>query len=558
MAVINGDDLDNILTGTATADFIAGNGGNDQLSGGSGDDDLYGGDGDDHVSGDAGNDLIDGGAGRDVLAGGAGDDAIYVGRGDGDVATGGDGDDAIYITGGGTGEVADGGAGIDLLHLEISALATPITISMADPDVEQVLADGTRIIGFEKLEVWGGLGGDVLTGGDLNDVLRGGGGDDTIQGGGAFDSLWGDAGNDIIDGGAASDELLGGTGNDRLDGGSGDDVLRGEAGDDELHGGDGNDSLSGSESAGEGGHDILYGDAGDDTLLGGTDPIELHGGTGDDAYVIAQFGAVIVEAAGEGTDTVYTTVSFRLPDNVENLVLNDAPRDGARGVGNALDNVISVDSGQSKDVLLYGAAGDDTLHGGQGSDYLDGGTGADRMDGGAGNDTYVVGDRGDVVTELADQGIDTVRSAISYHLGANVENLVLFGGGAAAGTGNTLDNVLTGNGAANVLTGGHGADTFVFDTALSDSNVDRITDFAPGVDTIRLDPLIFTGVSPGTLSPAAFALGTVAQDADDRILYDSATGALRYDPDGAGGHDAQLFATVTPGIALSAADFLVG
>ena len=54
---------------------------------------------------------------------------------------------------------------------------------------------------------------------------------------------------------------------------------------------------------------------------------------------------------------------------------------------------------------------------------LDGGAGNDTMAGGAGNDTYVVDAAGDVVTEAASAGTDTVQSRISYTLGANVENL---------------------------------------------------------------------------------------------------------------------------------------
>src|SRR5690606_30488673 len=68
---------------------------------------------------------------------------------------------------------------------------------------------------------------------------------------------------------------------------------------------------------------------------------------------------------------------------------------------------------------------------------------------------------GDVVTELEDEGSDTVEAAITYTLGAHVENLLLTGGDAIDGTGNDLDNVLTGNLGVNILSGGIGRDTLI-------------------------------------------------------------------------------------------------
>jgi Ca2+-binding RTX toxin-like protein len=59
------------------------------------------------------------------------------------------------------------------------------------------------------------------------------------------------------------------------------------------------------------------------------------------------------------------------------------------------------------------------------------------------------------------------------------------------------------------------------------------------------------------LTAAEFALGTAAQDATDRIIYNSTTGDLLYDSDGVGGAAATRFAVVTPGLALTNFDFLV-
>ncbi|HEY3476162.1 MAG TPA: putative Ig domain-containing protein [Anaerolineales bacterium] len=107
---------------------------------------------------------------------------------------------------------------------------------------------------------------------------------------------------------------------------------------------------------------------------------------------------------------------------------------------------------------LFGLAGNDTLIGGPGNDRLDGGVGSDAMIGGTGNDTYVVNATGDTVSEVANEGSDTVGSAITYTLGANLENLSLTGTIAINGTGNVLNNVLIGNSANNTLSGGAGND----------------------------------------------------------------------------------------------------
>jgi Ca2+-binding RTX toxin-like protein len=143
-----------------------------------------------------------------------------------------------------------------------------------------------------------------------------------------------------------------------------------------------------------------------------------------------------VVTAGDGVDSVSSSVSHALTYGVENLTLTGAG--DVNGTGNAANNVIT---------------------GNAANNVLDGGAGADTMAGGAGNDTYVVDNAGDTVTENANEGTDLVQSSASFTLSANLENLTLTGSGNVNGTGNSLNNVITGNSGNNVLDGGAGADT---------------------------------------------------------------------------------------------------
>jgi serralysin len=133
-------------------------------------------------------------------------------------------------------------------------------------------------------------------------------------------------------------------------------------------------------------------------------------------------------------------------------------------------------------------------------------------------------------------------------------------------TGNALANYIIGNDGANVLNGGAGsdllfgrggADMFVFADPLGANNVDLLGDFNAADDTIRLDHNVFTGLGIGDLNPGAFVTGTQAGDADDRIIYNQATGQLLFDADGAGGNAAVLFATLSGNPVLTASDFVV-
>jgi Ca2+-binding RTX toxin-like protein len=156
-------------------------------------------------------------------------------------------------------------------------------------------------------------------------------------------------------------------------------------------------------------------------------------------------------------------------------------------------------------------------------------------------------------------GITLTGNAGSNTLFGNTGNDTLVGGGGndafSAGAGN--DRIRGGDG-NDAITGGLGDDTFVFDTAFSAvTNVDRISDFAAG-DMIELSEAIFDQIGAGgPLQADAFHFGTAAGDADDRIVYDDATGRLFYDADGDGAGAQVLFARVAAGTVLTNSDFLV-
>jgi Ca2+-binding RTX toxin-like protein len=138
---------------------------------------------------------------------------------------------------------------------------------------------------------------------------------------------------------------------------------------------------------GTSGNDDLVGNANNNVIDGGAGTDTMAGGAGNDTYYVDNLSDVVSEVASQGSDLVYSSVTYTLPGNVEGLSLTGTA--AVNGTGNALDN------------LLAGNGENNSLTGGAGNDTLIGGAGADVAAGGTGNDTYsfAPGDGGDTITE---------------------------------------------------------------------------------------------------------------------------------------------------------------
>jgi len=442
------------------------------------------------------------------------------------------------------------------------------------------------LIGTTDDDTINGFGGsDTLSGGDGNDTLDGGDGDDVLTGG---------EGNDILIGGPGAATLLsvynGGNGNDVMiasvlgvaedfDGGDGVDTVsfeaRGEGVTTELGvagiplldtlrnvenviGSAFDDDFTGDAAAnrieGRGGNDLLSGGDGNDVLIGGTGVDMSDGGIGNDYFFVDNAGDTVTEAVGQGTDRVFAGTSYTLAAGAE---IESLSTDW--NLGTAAINLTGNEFANS----VYGNAGNNTLNGGGG---------ADLMVGWAGNDMFFVDNAGDRVMEAVGEGADRVFAHTSWTLSAGAEVEMLstdwhMGTDAINLTGNALanmivgndgDNLLDGKGGNDTLVGRAGGDMFAFTSALGAGNVDTLSGFEHGGDRIALDDAVFTHVGGlGELGAGAFVTETAASDADDRIIYNGATGQLFYDADGNGAGTAVLFATLQGAPSLAASDFVV-
>jgi microcystin-dependent protein len=548
---LTGNDLDNVLSGGAGADTMTGGLGNDtyvvdnagdavnELPGqgtdtvqasfsyrlgtnlenltlmGTADLQGYGNDLVNTLTGNSGNNLLDGGVGADLMVGGGGNDTYFVDNtGDGVIESPGAGTDTVF---------ASVNFGLPA-NAEILVLQGSADLQGYGNDLANTLFGNT---GNNLLD--GGPGADRMVGGGGNDtyfvddpgdvvVENAGQGTDTVfasisrvmganletlvlQGGadlqgygnGQANTIFGNTGNNLLDGGGGADKMVGGAGDDTyfVDN-PGDTVVE--------NAGQGNDSVFASthftlpanvenlilqggadlQGYGNGLVNTIYGNSGNNLLDGGGAADILVGGLGNDVYFVDNSADAVVENPGEGSDAVFSTANFSLSANVEALVLQGSA--DLQGYGNDLAN---------------------TIYGNAGNNLIDGGAGGDVMIGGVGNDTYFVDNVGDGVVENPGEGVDAIFSTVDYTLSANVEALVLQGGGNINGTGNALanslfgnsgDNTLDGGGGADQLTGNAGNDTFVF--RVGQGGGDTVVDFAGNGAAVG-DSLRFVGYGVG-------------------------------------------------------------
>ena len=557
----NSNDL---INGDAGNDSVSAFGGNDTINGGTGNDTLLGGNDNDVINGGDGNDILDGGSGIDSLTGGIGDD--------------------IYFT----------DTTFDVLAEAVSAGTDEVKSTVSY--LLKTNFENLTLLGTTNINATGNTVNNVIFGNTGNNTLDGQDGNDSLNGNSGNDVLLGQVGNDTLDGGAGIDTLYGGVGDDTyvVDNIIADIVVEGlNEGTDlvntsvsyTLSDNVENLTLTGATAingTGNNLNNIITGNAVSNVIDGGLGNDTMNGGTGNDFYYVDSLTDIVGEALNSDVDTVFASVSgYTLAANLENLTLIGS---ATMGIGNDLTN------------RLIGNSLNNTLNGGLGDDFLDGLVGSDTLAGGLGNDKYTVDNTGDIVSELAAQGIDLVIASINYTLSVNVENLALSGIANINGTGNINNNTISGNsrnnrldgGAGNdilignegndvlvggagddILTGGLGADIFEYKTSslYSGSAIgkDDIKDFKRDQgDKILFGKVTFTLTtavgSPLTSNEfASVTSDSLIATSAAKIVHSQQSGNIYYNSNGSAiGGDSWLVTTNIVGAALLTSDVVVG
>jgi Ca2+-binding RTX toxin-like protein len=421
------------------------------------------------ITGNDGSNLLSGGSGVDTVQGAKGDDFYVVELSQTNVIV----DNVV--------EKANEGSDWLFLYGGNSALATTVTVGLA-ANTENLNA--VQAVGV-KLNLNGNAVANRLEGNDVANVINGGAGADFMLGHEGNDTYVIDNLGDLVEESAAE-------GTDQLN-----IAIAAAGGLYTLSDNVENARLTNTVTFNLTGNALantLIGNAAANRIDGGAGVDDMQGGAGNDTYVVDDLADKITDTAG--IDTVETSLDYTLADKpaLENITLTGS------AVVNATGNTLA-----------------NTLDGSQNS-------AANTLTGGKGNDTYIVG-AGDIVVELAAEGTDTVRSAISYTLTDNVENLTLIGSADINATGNALGNTMIGNTRNNelygglgidILKGGVGDDLYRVDLNAKNQLEDTLTENAgEGVDTVRLQ---------GGTALAAYSLLTLGANLEN--LDASATGTL--------------------------------
>ncbi|WP_262297868.1 M10 family metallopeptidase C-terminal domain-containing protein [Microvirga sesbaniae] len=546
--LIGSDDRIDRFIGTSAANHFWGRGGGDYFNGGGGNDILDGGNDGDILYGEAGNDTIIGGAGQDYLDGGSGTDTVvYTGSSDGvtidlanGTASGGDADGPVQIVGRGT----------TIRHDILAGFENAVGSSFDDHLIGNARAN--------KLS--GGAGNDTLTGGGGADRLIGGAGSDTADYAGAtsgvrltlaggksggdtyvsIENLAGSGHNDRLTGNNAANVLTGQGGNDTIDGGRGDDILLGDfayQGDAPPRPGLGTGYATLGPDATNNSIATAFDLSNNFSLAGDPDIFDsttvLHTtvnatGTGQGGYYKIDLAAgtvITIDIDGIADPNVHDSW-LRLLDSSGNIIAQND--DGGSDPG-------STSNRDSSLVFVVKETG-----------------------------TYYILEGSWSDTAPGDGWSEAVPQGSTYKVNVSVEFPPAPAQPGVAGAdklnGGSGSDLLDGGLGADTLTGGAGEDSFRFSTALGNGNVDRITDFKVSDDTFLLDNLIFGNVGgDGALALGAFhkSKAGVAHDADDRIIYDTDSGALFYDADGSGQGAAVQFARLSKNLNVAATDFVI-
>lgn len=382
---------------------------------------LIGNSGSNNIIGEGGADTLDGAGGRDDLTGGIGND-IYIVDNTGDICNEkpNEGEDEIRST---------------------------VNWTLGD-DFENL-----TLVGSKKIKGYGNKLNNTLVGNDENNLLDGYSGSDKMEG---------RLGDDIYIVDNAKDKTL-----EKIN--QGVDIVRSSINwkladnieELELIG------TANLKATGNKLENSIMGNDGDNLIDGNQGADKMSGMKGDDTYLVDNKDDKVVEKNKQGTDSIETALSFKLPNHVENLTITGSSKvtaegnklgneilgnkkentlnggmgddtiDGGKGIdllllskkNNSLNlsiadaqktgdgtmmikNIENIDGGKGNDLLtgsklkntLLGGSGNDKLNGAQGNDYLDGGDGNDHLIGGSGKDTLMGGNGKDTFEARSEKG----------------------------------------------------------------------------------------------------------------------------------------------------------